>query len=143
MVTPAGFGIIIREDDGTGVPEVNWPLLSRFIEHLSLRLSRGPIRQRVGNVVIDERLFAAAARGRNPLTDRAGGIVDEKAVWQRIREISRAADMAVPLFSGDKEAVLRWFTTKNSYFFNNTPVEVIFLGNASSLIEMLSERLGG
>ena len=50
-------------------------------------------------------------------------------------------DLAYEVFDGDTEKANDWLLEPNSYFFNNSPIEYILLGNGQAVLDSLRERL--
>lgn len=46
------------------------------------------------------------------------------------------------LFGGDDARACAWLITKNSYYFNKAPLEIIATNNAKVVLTFLNEKLG-
>lgn len=60
----------------------------------------------------------------------------------KIIKLVIATDYAFKLFKEDLRETKRWVISPNSFFFNDTPFEVIMRGDGLSVITWLRERLG-
>ena len=59
-----------------------------------------------------------------------------------IIDLEHAAILANEVFDGNEEALIAWFQKPNPYFFNESPLNYILMGNGSAVIELFHEKLG-
>lgn len=60
----------------------------------------------------------------------------------RIFNLVMATDLVYELIGKNKEKTLDWLTAPNTYFFGDSPLEVIMRDEGESILNLLMEKLG-